>query len=79
MQVIVHGAHFMDIMEVLITSTAAKPLLVVMEAVGFNYEIECYVIEEDSTFEHDQVKGPNLTTLWGWGPSPGRARTWHHP
>ncbi len=60
-QVTVRGVRCLDFAEEP-TSASAKPFLTVMDMVGFNYETEWYVAEDEATFEHGRVDGAGMIT-----------------
>lgn len=58
-QITVNGVTLIDPMEKP-SSSSSKTLLAAMEFTGFNYEIECYVVDDNATFQHGRVDAAEL-------------------
>ncbi len=73
----VRGVRFLDFADEPASATS-RTFLSVMEAVGYNYEVEWYVAEDSATFEHGRVDGAGMITprhargaflyFWRWVP-----------
>lgn len=59
LQITVRGVRFVDVVEEP-SSPDAKPFLAAMDVMGYNYEVECYALQEDATFEHGRAEGSDL-------------------